>query len=126
MAHPSNEAWPTELRLKDGGRLLIVSFDDGERYELSAEYLRVTSPSAEVQGHSPAERKTVGGKRDVFIISAEPVGNYAVKLGFDDMHDTGIYSWSYLRELGAGRAERWAAYLDDLSAKGLSRERARR
>ena len=105
---------------------MIVSFDDGERYELSAEYLRVTSPSAEVQGHSPAERKTVAGKRDVFIISAEPIGNYAVKLGFDDMHDTGIFSWSYLRELGAQRAARWAAYLDDLSAKGLSRERARR
>lgn len=126
MAHPSNEAWPTELRLKDGGRLLIVSFDDGARYELSAEYLRVTSPSAEVQGHSPAERKTVGGKKDVIIISAEPMGNYAVKLGFDDMHDTGIYSWSYLRELGAEKQARWSAYLDDLSAKGLSRERARR
>ena len=125
MAHPSNEAWPTELRLKDGGRLLIVSFDTGERYELSAEYLRVTSPSAEVQGHSPAERKTVAGKKDALIISAEPMGNYAVKLGFDDMHDTGIYSWSYLRELGAQRPQRWAAYLDDLAAKGLSRERRR-
>ena len=126
MAHPSNEAWPTELRLKDGGRLLIVSFDDGARFELSAEYLRVTSPSAEVQGHSPAERKTVGGKQDVIIISAEPMGNYAIKLGFDDMHDTGIYSWSYLRELGEEKQARWSAYLDDLSAKGLSRERARR
>lgn len=122
MAHPSNEAWPTELRLKDGGRLLIVSFDDGARYELSAEYLRVTSPSAEVQGHSPAERKTVAGKKDALIISAEPIGNYAVKLGFDDMHDTGIYSWSYLRDLGAEQASRWAAYLDELTAKGLSRE----
>ncbi|QLP98358.1 MAG: DUF971 domain-containing protein [Rhodoblastus sp.] len=91
----------------------------------SAEYLRVASPSAEVQGHSPAERKTVPGKRDVLIISAEPIGNYAVKLGFDDLHDTGIYSWSYLRELGAERATRWAAYLDDLAAKGLSRDRAR-
>lgn len=125
MAHSSQQAWPTELRLKDGGRLLVVSFDDGGRYELSAEYLRVASPSAEVQGHSPAERKTVPGKRDVLIISAEPIGNYAVKLGFDDLHDTGIYSWSYLRELGAERATRWAAYLDDLAAKGLSRDRAR-
>ncbi len=126
MAQPTNTPWPTELRLKDGGRTFVVSFDDGQSHELSAEYLRIASPSAEVQGHSPAERKTVPGKRDVLIISAEPIGNYAVKLGFDDMHDTGIFSWSYLRELGAEHRARWAAYLDDLSAKGLSRDRARR
>lgn len=126
MAQDHNDAWPKELRLKDGGRLLVVTYDDDARFELSAEYLRVTSPSAEVQGHSPAERKTVPGKKDVLIISAEPVGNYAVKLGFDDMHDTGIYSWTYLRELGEERATRWASYLDDLSAKGLSRERVKR
>ena len=117
-----NEPWPTELRLRDGGRTLAIAFDDGARFDLTAEYLRVTSPSAEVQGHSPAERKTVPGKRDVTIISATPVGNYAVRLGFDDMHDTGIYSWTYLRTLGAERAARWAGYLDELAAKGLTRE----
>jgi DUF971 family protein len=125
MASQSNDPWPTELRLKDKGRALLVSFDNGERYKLSAEYLRVSSPSAEVQGHSPSERKTVPGKQDVLVISAEPIGNYAVKLGFDDMHDTGIYSWTYLRELGADHAARWAAYLEELAAKNLSRERRR-
>lgn len=122
----SEDIWPTELRLREGGRVLAVTFDNGESYELSAEYLRVASPSAEVQGHSPAERKTVPGKRDVAIISATPMGNYAVKLGFDDMHDTGLYSWGYLRKLGAERARRWADYLDELAAKGLSREPAKR
>jgi DUF971 family protein len=117
-----NEPWPTELRLRDGGRTLAIAFDDGARFELSAEYLRVASPSAEVQGHSPAERKTVPGKRDVTIISATPVGNYAVRLGFDDMHDTGIFSWTYLRTLGAEREARWAGYLDELAAKGLTRD----
>ncbi|MBK9082654.1 MAG: DUF971 domain-containing protein [Rhizobiales bacterium] len=117
-----NEPWPTELRLREGGRTLAIAFDDGARFDLSAEYLRVTSPSAEVQGHSPAERKTVPGKRDVLIISATPVGNYAVRLGFDDMHDTGIFSWTYLRALGAEREARWADYLDELAAKGLTRD----
>ncbi len=89
-------------------------------------YLRVTSPSAEVQGHSPSERKTVPGKRNVEIIGVEPVGNYAVKLRFDDMHDTGIYGWDYLYDLGAREREKWANYLADLDAKGLSRDPARR
>ena len=118
--------WPTELRLSKGGRALTVSFDDGTAFDLPAEYLRVTSPSAEVQGHSPSERKTVPGKRDVAIIGVEPVGNYAVKLRFDDMHDTGIYGWDYLHELGARRAEKWQNYLAELDAKGLSREPVRR
>ncbi len=85
-------------------------------------YLRVTSPSAEVQGHSPSERKTVPGKRNVEIIGVEPVGNYAVKLRFDDMHDTGIFGWDYLFELGVNHDERWRNYLSELDAKGLSRE----
>lgn len=119
-------SWPTELRLRDGGRLLTIAFDDGARFDLTAEYLRVCSPSAEVQGHSPDERKTVPGKQEVAIISATPVGNYAVKLGFDDMHDTGIFSWTYLRELGTHYERRWADYLDELAAKGLSRAPARR
>ncbi|HST93580.1 MAG TPA: DUF971 domain-containing protein [Microvirga sp.] len=120
-----SERWPTELRLAKDRRILRIAFDDGSAFDLPAEYLRVTSPSAEVQGHSPAERRTVGGKRDVEIIGVEPVGNYAVKLVFDDMHDTGIYGWDYLYRLGDEQAERWQAYLDELEAKGLSRERPR-
>jgi DUF971 family protein len=118
--------WPTELRLSKDKRSLHVAFDDGRTFDLSAEYLRVTSPSAEVQGHSPSERKTVPGKKNVMIIGVEPVGNYAVKLVFDDMHSTGIYGWDYLFELGAHQVERWADYLAELDAKGLSREPARR
>jgi DUF971 family protein len=118
--------WPTEIRLAKDKRVLRVSFEDGSAFELPAEYLRVMSPSAEVQGHSPSERKTVLGKSRVEIIAVEPVGNYAVKLRFDDMHDTGIYGWDYLYELGAGHAERWANYLAELDAKGLSREPAGR
>ncbi len=118
--------WPTELRLAKDRRTLRVAFDDGTAFDLAAEYLRVTSPSAEVQGHSPSERKTVPGKRNVEIIAVEPVGNYAVKLRFDDMHDTGIYGWDYLQELGARYSEKWANYLADLDAKGLSRDPVRR
>jgi DUF971 family protein len=118
--------WPTELRLAKDRRTLAIAFDDGTAFELAAEYLRVTSPSAEVQGHSPSERKTVPGKRNVEIIGVEPVGNYAVKLRFDDMHDTGIYGWDYLYDLGAREREKWANYLADLDAKGLSRDPARR
>ncbi len=121
----TSERWPTELRLAKDRRSLQVVFDDGSAFVLSAEYLRVTSPSAEVQGHSPAERRTVPGKRNVQIIGVEPVGNYAVKLVFDDMHDTGIYGWDYLFRLGAEQAEKWQAYLDELAAKGLSRDRVR-
>jgi DUF971 family protein len=114
--------WPTELRLAKDRRSLSIAFDDGQAFVLPAEYLRVTSPSAEVQGHSPSERKTVPGKRNVEIIGVEPVGNYAVKLIFDDLHDTGIFGWGYLFELGANHAERWHNYLAELDAKGLSRE----
>ena len=117
--------WPTELRLAKDRRTLTVAFDDGTAFDLPAEYLRVTSPSAELQGHSPAERKTVPGKRNVAIIAVEPVGNYAVKLVFDDMHDTGIYGWNYLHRLGAEQQEKWQSYLDELAAKGLSRDRQR-
>ena len=113
--------WPTELRLARDRRSLSIAFDDGSAFALPAEYLRVTSPSAEVQGHSPSERKTVPGKRNVEIIAVEPVGNYAVRLRFDDMHDTGIYGWDYLHALGAGQAERWQDYLAELDARGLSR-----
>lgn len=112
-----------EIRLRKDRRSLNVSFDDGSAFELSAELLRVTSPSAEVQGHSEAERKTVGGKRNVAILSVDAVGNYAVRLGFDDMHTTGIYSWAFLHDLGVHAEQRLQSYLDDLQAKGLDRDR---
>jgi DUF971 family protein len=118
--------WPTELRLAKDRKVLNVSFDNGERFALDAEYLRVTSPSAEVQGHSPSERKTVPGKRHVAILEVQPVGNYAVRLVFDDLHSTGIYSWDYFLELGRNRARKWQDYLDELAAKGLSREPPKR
>lgn len=116
------EAWPTELRLRDDGRLLSIAFDDGRRFDLPAEYLRVTSPSAEVQGHAAHERKTVPGKKDVAIREIVPTGNYAVRLVFSDSHATGIYTWIYLAELGAQYGTRWQAYLDELAEKGLRRE----
>ena len=116
-------AWPVEIRLPKDRRTLRVAFDDGSIFDLSAELLRVTSPSAEVQGHSEAERKTVGGKRNVTILSVDPVGNYAIRIGFDDMHSTGIYSWAFLRDLGVNAGQRFQDYLDDLQAKGLDRDR---
>jgi DUF971 family protein len=116
-------AWPVEIRLPKDRRTLRIVFDDGRTFDLSAELLRVTSPSAEVQGHSEAERKTVGGKRNVTILSVDSVGNYAVRIGFDDMHSTGIYSWAFLRDLGENAERRFQGYLDDLQAKGLDRDR---
>jgi DUF971 family protein len=113
--------WPTELRLRKDRRTLTVAFDSGERFDLAAEYLRVKSPSAEVQGHSPDERKTVGGKQNVAILEVKPIGNYAVRLVFDDLHSTGIYSWDYLRSLGRNRDTYWQEYLDELAGKGLTR-----
>ena len=117
-----NETWPTELRLAKDRKTLNVSFESGERFDLAAEYLRVKSPSAEVQGHSPEERKTVPGKRNVEIIDVLPTGNYAVRLAFDDLHDTGIYGWDYLRDLGRNHARYWQDYLDELAAKNMTRD----
>ncbi|HEX9238618.1 MAG TPA: DUF971 domain-containing protein [Xanthobacteraceae bacterium] len=117
----SANPWPTELRLRKDRKTLTVVFDDGETFDLAAEYLRVCSPSAEVQGHSPSERRTVGGKQNVEILEVHPVGNYAVRLVFDDMHSTGIFSWDYLFELGHNREDNWRRYLADLAAKNLSR-----
>ncbi len=113
--------WPTELRLRKDRKTLTVVFDDGESFDLAAEYLRVCSPSAEVQGHSPSERRTVAGKQEVEILEVLPVGNYAVRLVFDDMHSTGIFSWNYLFELGRNHEEYWRRYLADLAEKNLSR-----
>jgi DUF971 family protein len=111
-----------ELRLKRAEKTLHLRFDSGETFDLPAEYLRVESPSAEVQGHGPGQKVIVPGRAHVGIIGIEPVGNYAVRLRFDDLHDTGIYSWDYLYELGRDHAARWQAYLEALAAKGLSRE----
>jgi DUF971 family protein len=115
-------SWPSELRLAKDRRTLTVNFDDGASFALPAEYLRVESPSAEVQGHNPSERKILGGKRDVGIMEIHPVGNYAVRLVFDDMHSTGIFSWDYLRELGRDYDTRWARYLEELAGKNLTRD----
>ena len=117
----ASSPWPTELRLHKNKRTLTVVFDNGERFDLPAEYLRVKSPSAEVQGHAPDERKTVAGKRDVAILELQAVGNYAVRPLFDDMHSTGIYSWDYFLALGRNRETYWQDYLDDLAGKGLKR-----
>lgn len=113
--------WPTELRLDKDKRVLTVTFDDGQSFALPAELLRVLSPSAEVQGHSEDQRVTVAGKRNVGIVRIEPVGNYAARIVFDDGHDTGLFVWDYLRELGENREVRWQSYLKDLAAKRLSR-----
>ena len=120
------QTWPTEIKLRRDRAALIVSFDNGERFELPAEYLRVKSPSAEVQGHSPDERKTVPGKKNVMVLEVHPIGNYAVRLVFDDMHATGIFSCDYFLDLGRNYETYWQTYLDELAVKGLSREPAKR
>jgi len=113
---------PKELRVSKDRRTLTVSFAAGETFDLPAEMLRVMSPSAEVQGHAPEERVTVPGKRHVAIAALQPTGNYAIRIRFDDGHDTGIFTWSYLHELGQDKEARWQAYLDELAAAGLSRD----
>jgi DUF971 family protein len=116
-----SDNWPTELRLAKDRKTLNVAFEGGDSFALAAEYLRVKSPSAEVQGHSPDERKTVPGKKNVMILQIEPVGNYAVRLTFDDMHSTGIFTWDYLLELGRNQPAYWRDYLEELAAKGMTR-----
>lgn len=112
---------PTKLTVRKDKKTLEIAFSESEIYELSAEMLRVLSPSAEVQGHSPEQRKTIGGKQNVEIMKMEPVGNYAVRITFDDMHDTGIFSWAYFQELGQNKEERWAQHLSELAEKGMAR-----
>jgi len=112
----------TELTLHNASRVLEVAFDDGQRFKLPCEYLRVSSPSAEVQGHGPGQRVLQHGKRDVNITQINPVGHYGVQLKFDDGHDTGIYSWNVLHELGTKMDDNWQAYLQALERAGLSRE----
>lgn len=113
---------PTDIILHRASHQLEIAFEDGARYQLPCEYLRVESPSAEVQGHSPSQRVWIGGKRDVNITAIEPIGNYAVTLRFNDGHDTGIYSWSLLKELGEQYEARWARYLNAIESIGLSRD----
>jgi DUF971 family protein len=124
MTIPSSDAntWPTEIRLSADKTALTVAFDTGETFQLPAELLRVCSPSAEVQGHSPDQRRTVAGKRGVHLTGVEQVGRYAVRLIFDDTHETGIYTWGYLLDLGRTQDAKWAAYLGELAEKGLSRD----
>ena len=121
MNDDASRPWPTELRLHKDRKVLTITFNNGDAFDLGAEYLRVRSPSAEVQGHSPAERKIVAGKKSVAILEVVPVGNYAVRLVFDDLHSTGIYSWDYLYGLGRNHSANWQDYLADLAGKGLSR-----
>ena len=118
MADP----WPTELTLSADRRTLRIAFETGESHSLAAEYLRVFSPSAEVRGHGPGQEVLQVGKRDVEIKDIEPVGSYAVKLVFSDGHDTGLYSWEYLYELGDKQESSWKSYLARLEAAGASRD----
>lgn len=118
----STKAWPTEVKHVKDEKTLVVTFDDGVTFRYPAEYLRVESPSAEVQGHSPSQKQLVPGRRHVGIMKMEPVGNYAVRIDFDDLHDTGIFSWQYLYRLGVEYDDRWQGYLNALDAKGLSRD----
>ena len=113
---------PTEIRVSKDKKMLTVSFVDGSTYELEAELLRVRSPSAEVQGHSPDQRQLVFSKRNVGIMKIHPIGNYAIRIEFDDMHNTGIFSWQFLQELGQNKAAEWAAYNAELAQAGKSRD----
>lgn len=122
MSTLESRHWPLEIRLKTAEKLLQIEFDDGEIFRLPAELLRVESPSAEVQGHGPGQKTLVSGRRHVNVMTIEPVGHYAVRLKFDDLHDSGIFSWDYLYHLGQNRDRIWADYLARLDAAGLSRD----
>ena len=113
---------PSEIRLKRAEKVLELDFEDGFTAALPAELLRVESPSAEVQGHGPDQKKAIPGRRHVGIMGVEPVGNYAIRIKFDDLHDTGIFSWDYLYDMGQRKDEMWSDYVAGLEAKGLSRD----
>jgi DUF971 family protein len=119
-AVPSN-LWPTSLKVDPAKRVLTISFENGDSFSIEAELLRTHSPSAEVQGHSPEQKVTVWGKRNITIRDMIPTGNYAVRIVFDDGHDTGIFTWAYLHELGQNGPALWQAYIDELQGKGLTR-----
>lgn len=114
--------WPVEVKLKQAENLLEIRFDDASCFRFSAEFLRVHSPSAEVKGHGPGQEVTVAGKRDVTITRLDPVGNYALRIHFDDGHDTGLFTWAYFYEMGQGQEKLWAEYLGRLGVQGLSRD----
>ncbi|MCS0501306.1 DUF971 domain-containing protein [Ancylobacter mangrovi] len=116
------DAWPTEIKVHKDHSALTIAFEDGSSFTLPAEYLRVESPSAEVQGHSAADRQLVAGKREVRIAEVIPVGNYAVRLVFDDGHSTGIYTWDTFHELGREQEARWTRYQQELASRNLSRD----
>ncbi|WP_339851867.1 DUF971 domain-containing protein [uncultured Nisaea sp.] len=118
----ATEIWPTEIRVQSAEKTLEIDFDTGESFSIPAELLRVESPSAEVQGHVPSQKKLVAGRAHVNIMGMEAIGNYAVKIKFDDLHDTGIFTWRYLHKLGSEKEQIWERYLAELEAAGLSRE----
>lgn len=122
MSDPITDSWPTELKVSQDKRMLTVVFDDGASFALPAEMLRVLSPSAEVQGHGPGQKVTVPGKSQVAIRNVVATGNYAVRIAFDDGHDSGIFTWRYLRELGVEGEGKFKEYEAELAAKGLSRD----
>lgn len=118
----ADKPWPTEIRLAKDKAHLHITFSDGQQHEYRAEYLRVVSPSAEVQGHGPSQRQTIGGKRNVEIMKVEQVGNYAIRLTFTDLHDSGIYSWDYLQEIALDYENLWGRYLREIEEQELSRD----
>lgn len=122
MNEASTKFWPIEIRVQSEEKRLEIEFDNGEAFSIPAELLRVESPSAEVQGHGPGQKTTVAGRRHVGILAVEPVGNYAVRIRFDDLHDTGLYTWRYLYELGSEQDRLWEDYLGRLEEQGLSRD----
>jgi DUF971 family protein len=122
MSDYSQQHKPVEIRLKSKEKILELDFEDGKTFALPAELLRVESPSAEVQGHSPSQKQVVAGRRHVGIMGIEPVGNYAITIKFDDLHDTGIYTWDALYQFGENQQAIWQGYLDELESKGLSRD----
>jgi DUF971 family protein len=122
MSELGTQIQPTEIRVKREEKALEITFEDGNTFSIPAELLRVESPSADVQGHSPSQKTVVSGRRHVGIMAAEPVGNYAVRLKFDDLHDTGIFTWEALYNFGVNQDAMWQTYVDALAEKGLSRD----
>ena len=118
----SEKTWPLEIRVKSKEKMLEVDFDDGASFAIAAELLRVESPSAEIQGHGAGQKVTPAGRRHVSILNVEPVGNYAIKISFDDLHDTGIFSWQYLYDLGTNQKDLLDSYIERLNELGLSRD----
>ena len=122
MNDSATKNWPIEIRIKSKEKTLEIDFDNGESFKIKAELLRVESPSAEIQGHGSGQKVTLAGRRHVGILSVEPVGNYAIKISFDDMHDTGIYSWQYLYDMGANQNDLWHDYLMRVKELAFSRD----